>query len=253
ARTLGLPASPAQGRVLAQATHDAVDPNRSLQGRLADVRVLALGEYGVAGLTLVTLLENGQPPALRDAALDALRDSTDPQLARDLVARWRSLAPAARTPAINLLLSRVAYHDVLMTAIEQDRIKVGELNLDLEQRRRLLRKSSPEIAARAAKWIGDEEYSNRKKVVEDWLRKLPATGEAERGRAVFERICSQCHALGGIGTAVGPDLGALAHRSVEDLLSNILDPNMAINPSYVTFTAETVAGEVETGILQSES
>ena len=52
---------------------------------------------------------------------------------------------------------------------------------------------------------------------------------------------------------MGPDLTALAHRSVEDLLSNVLDPNMAIHPNYVSYTAETVSGEIETGILQSES
>jgi putative heme-binding domain-containing protein len=202
---------------------------------------------------LVTLLESGQPAPLRDAALAALRGQTDPQLARDLVERWRALAPAARVNVINLLLQRVAFHDVLMTAIEQDRIKLGELNLDLEQRRRLLRKSSPEIKARAAKYIGDEEYSNRKTVVEDWLKKMPATGEASRGRLVFDRLCAQCHALDGIGNQVGPDLGASSHRGVEDLLSNILDPNMAINPNYVSFTAETTDGEIETGLLKSET
>ena len=133
------------------------------------------------------------------------------------------------------------------------RIKLGELNLDLEQRRRLLRESSPAIMARAAKFIGDEEYSNRKAVVEDWLNKLPAMGEVARGRPVFERLCAQCHALSGIGHHVGPDLAATAHRSVEDLLSNILDPNMAIHPAYVSYTAETASGEIETGILESES
>jgi putative heme-binding domain-containing protein len=70
---------------------------------------------------------------------------------------------------------------------------------------------------------------------------------------MFEKTCAQCHALDGLGQAVGPDLGALAHRSVEDLLSNILDPNMAINPSYLAYTVETTSGEIESGILQSES
>jgi len=45
----------------------------------------------------------------------------------------------------------------------------------------------------------------------------------------------------------------MSHRSVEDLLSNILDPNMAINPAYVTYNCETVSGELESGLLQSES
>jgi putative heme-binding domain-containing protein len=70
---------------------------------------------------------------------------------------------------------------------------------------------------------------------------------------VFENICISCHRVGVAGNAVGPDLSEMAHRSVEDLLSNILDPNMAINPAYVAFTAEWSPDETTTGILQSET
>ena len=252
-RSLGFEESEAQGNARRQAQERLGDPARPLEQRLDDVRLLALGDYAPVSRTLDSLLEGTQPAAVQQAAIDVLRQFKETAVARNLVARWRSLAPAVRTPVINLLLSRVPFHEVLVAAIEDGRIKVGELNLDLEQRRRLLRRSSPAIMARAAKFISDEEYSNRKSVVEDWLKKLPPTGEAARGRPVFERLCAPCHALGGIGNQVGPDLAALAHRSVEDLLSNILDPNMAINPAYVSYTAETSSGEIETGILESES
>jgi putative heme-binding domain-containing protein len=101
--------------------------------------------------------------------------------------------------------------------------------------------------------MGDEEYSHRKTIVDDWLKKLPPAGDAVRGQVAFQKICAQCHQLDGVGHAVGPDLAALAHRSVEDLLSNILDPNMAINPAYVAYSVETLSGEFETGLLASES
>jgi putative heme-binding domain-containing protein len=116
-----------------------------------------------------------------------------------------------------------------------------------------LRESTPEIRARAGTFLGDEEYSNRKTIVEDWLKMLPVAGDPARGRAAFEKVCAQCHAVEGVGYAVGPDLAALAHRSVEDLASNILDPNMAIQPNYVSFIVENVSGEIESGILESES
>ena len=59
--------------------------------------------------------------------------------------------------------------------------------------------------------------------------------------------------MAGLGHRVGPDLGALAHRSVEDLLSNILDPNMAINPNYQGASVETKDGDLLTGLLAAES
>jgi len=174
-------------------------------------------------------------------------------VATNLVARWRKLTPAVRVPVVNLLLQRVSFHGVLLEAIETERLKLGELNLDLERRRRLLRNSTPEIEARAARLMGDEEYSNRKALVDEWLKKLPAAGDAVRGRAAFEKTCATCHLLDGVGHAVGPDLASMSQHSVEDLLSNILDPNMAINPGYVAYTVETANGEVEIGLLQSET
>ena len=39
---------------------------------------------------------------------------------------------------------------------------------------------------------------------------------------------------------------------MEDLLSHILDPNMAINPNYVTCVAQTVDGRVVQGLLAAE-
>ena len=250
---LALPTTDSQRSTLARAARQVLEEERPREHRIADLHLLALADYAVAGPPLLRLLQGGHAAEIREEALTVLHRFRDLQLARDLVAGWRTLTPSARPPAVNLLLEHTSFHEVLLAAIERDQIKVGELNLDLEQRRRLLRKSSPSVAARAAKWIGDEEYSNRKKVVEEWLGKMPAAGEPTRGREVFSRLCSPCHALDGVGNPVGPDLGALAHRSVEDLLSNILDPNMAINPAYVSFTAETESGDLETGILQAES
>jgi putative membrane-bound dehydrogenase-like protein len=252
-RTLGLPDNDAQRAALAQAMQWALDNSRPLTNRLDDIRLLSLGSYAQVGKTLFELLDGSQPGDLQRAAIDALRQFNELDVATNLVSRWRTLVPAVRPLVVNLLLQRVTFHPVLLEAIETERVKLGELNLDLEQRRRLLRRSTPEIQARAARLIGDEEYSNRKTIVGDWLNKLPPAGDASRGRAVFELTCAQCHLLDGVGHAVGPDLGSLAHRSVEDLLSNILDPNMAINPGYVAYSVETVSGEFETGLLQSES
>lgn len=252
-RKLGLPENAAQRRALADAMKAARDSARSETVRLENIRLLALGEFGTVAPTLFSLLEGTETSAVQTEAVAVLKQFGDVVVARTLVRRWRSLAPTVRPAVVNLWLQRRSFHEFLVAAMEADQIKSGELNLDLEQRRRLLRESSPEISARAAKLLGDEEYSNRKTVVADWLKKLPASGDPQRGQAIFEKTCAQCHASGSLGSHVGPDLSDVAHRSVEDLLSNILDPNMAINPSYVSYNAELESGELESGILQSES
>ena len=252
-RSLGLPETAAQRELLARSITGATNNALPLAQRLEDIRLLALGSFDKSGPTLYGLLDASQPGEVQQAAVDALRDFQQPQVATHLVDRWRMLVPAVRAQVIQLLVQRTSFHTALVEAIESGRITLGELNLDLEQRRRLLRRSTPEVQARAARFIDDEEYGNRKNIVDEWLKKLPASGDAARGAVVFEKLCAQCHQLEGVGQAVGPDLGALAHRSVEDLASNILDPNMAINPAYVAYSVETATGELETGLLKSES
>ena len=45
----------------------------------------------------------------------------------------------------------------------------------------------------------------------------------------------------------------LNHRSVEDLASNIIDPNMAINPKYASYSVITNSGDTFVGILSNQS
>ena len=252
-RTLGLPETESQREALGQALQTASATLLPIPDRVAAIRLLGLGQFSSVKSVLFSLLDATQPAAVQLAAIETLRSFNEPEIGQTLTAQWRTLSPATRPAVINLLLQRHSYQASLLAAVEQGRIKVGELNLDLEQRRQLLESSSAEIKTRAARFWGDEEYSNRKSIVTEWLAKLPATGDAPRGREVFAKTCTFCHRLDGVGNAVGPDLSDAAHRSVEDLLSNILDPNMAINPAYVSYTAEWLPDEVATGILQSET
>ena len=71
---------------------------------------------------------------------------------------------------------------------------------------------------------------------------------------MFQVHCATCHRGGDdLGHAVGPELRALGHRSIEDLLSHILDPNMVINAKYATCSVETKSGEISKGVLSAET
>ena len=253
ARVLQIPETPGQRAALTRAITRATDESLSTTQRVEQIRLLAVGDYETAGGPLLNILAGAATAEIQSATVAALRGYSDISLAHGMIARWRWLRPSVRPLVLELLLQRATFHEPLVAALEAGNMTVGELNLDLEQRRRLLRKSSPAIAVRAARLIGDGEYSNRNQIVAGWLAKLPATGNAERGRQSFLRLCSSCHATDGKERFVGPDLASVAHRSVEDLVSNILDPNMAINPSYVTYTVETKDGEIFSGVLQAES
>ncbi len=253
ARIFEIPDTAIQTDALLVAGRLARDPSVPVAQRLEAVRLVDFADPAESAPVLLGLISGREPLVLQQAALEFLRHHREPVVGEGLVHAWSGLSPSLRAPVVNLLVYRPSFHPALLAALESGALQLGELNLDLEHRRQLLRRATPEIRARAARFMTDDEYSNRKTIVDDMLAKLPATGVGSRGRPVFERICAQCHKVGTLGHQVGPDLTGVSHRSVEDLLSNILDPNMAMNPTYVGWTAELRDGESVTGILVAEN
>lgn len=89
-----------------------------------------------------------------------------------------------------------------------------------------------------------------------WKRRLAAidwqTGDAARGRAVFERrACHRCHEVTG---HLGPELkGAVTRMSRDDLFTAILDPSLEVSPAYLTTAIATTSGQVYHGLVVYES
>lgn len=243
----------ARKTILATALRIAKDPGQQVPARAAHIGLLALAERSTMLETLLGLLDVREPFEIQRAAWNVFKLNGAPDAAAGLLSRWRSLTPRLRPELIQALCYRKAWQGALLDALERAAISPGELSLDLEQRRQLLRRATPENQKRASRFFSDEEYGGRKTLVDDWLARLPESGNPENGRAVFSKICAQCHQVGPLGASVGPNLTDQSHRSVEDLVSNILDPNMAVNPSFVSVRCETRDGEALVGILDAEN
>jgi putative heme-binding domain-containing protein len=244
------PGDPVRARWLAGFLANAARPNAQ---RAAWLRLLRHYPIKKTADTLFTALRAGEAPEAGAAALECLRARAEPDVAARIVKDWPLIAPALRPSLAALMVDRRQFRLALADALVAGVIKAGEITLDLEQRRTLLRHSGAEIREKVSRFLTDDEYSNRAALVDEWLAKLPATGDAARGKAAYQKLCFQCHRAGGIGHEVGPDLAAQSHRSVEDLLTHILDPDAAINSNYAAFTAETDDGQKHAGILVSSS
>ena len=78
------------------------------------------------------------------------------------------------------------------------------------------------------------------------------TTDPSLGRAVFARVCQQCHTLFDTGGKVGPDLTGSNRANLDYLLSNVLDSSALIGKDYLAHVIATTDGRVLTGIIRAE-
>ena len=81
-------------------------------------------------------------------------------------------------------------------------------------------------------------------------------GDPARGEKVFRRSelgCVNCHAIGGVGGKVGPDLTSIgASAPLDYLVESVFYPNRKIKEGYQSVVVETQDGEELSGILVRE-
>ncbi|MBX3444796.1 MAG: PQQ-dependent sugar dehydrogenase [Planctomyces sp.] len=85
---------------------------------------------------------------------------------------------------------------------------------------------------------------------------LSRSGDAARGRAIYEREslnCRTCHRIDGTGGLVGPDLSGIGRRPRNELLESLLDPSRSIDPKYAAWAAQTNDGRAWQGVLVSRT
>ena len=252
----------------------AVDRARSVEERLQAVALFGLRRHwpgeaedvdfscpdadGAAGTgssggtwleRMGALLEVGQPPEIQRAAMAELASADEAAVTAYVIERWPYLGPDARRDAGSYLIRGRGRHAALLDALENGRIRLGEMNFILERRRFLLRSPEPELRLRAQALFDDAGVVTRAEALEAMRPALGLDGDPERGEALFLELCARCHRSGGAGSGPGPDLSGIGRKSAETLLHDILDPNAAVDASYVNYVVETTDGEVHTGLL----
>lgn len=82
-------------------------------------------------------------------------------------------------------------------------------------------------------------------------------GDPARGELIYRRAelaCQKCHAIGGAGGLVGPDLISLgASAPVDYILDSLLEPNKQVKENYHSVQIETQSGQRLTGVKVGET
>ncbi len=102
-------------------------------------------------------------------------------------------------------------------------------------------------------FANDKPFGKRRPSEKDgWISRLSEGGNPERGSRVFRStqvMCSNCHAVDGVGTNLGPDLGGIAQSITRaQIVRAILDPSESFPPQYQAWNIYTTDGKVHPGL-----
>ncbi len=76
-----------------------------------------------------------------------------------------------------------------------------------------------------------------------------ATTDSEKGKAIFQKSCANCHQIGGQGAKIGPQLDGIGIRGFDRLLEDTLDPNRNVDQAFRATNILKTDGSVVTGIV----
>jgi putative membrane-bound dehydrogenase-like protein len=236
-----------------QAVKIVENPKSALSERMIALRLLGqgLGNDREDHKMMLAMLTPQTPDDIQAAVIVQLARQFDPRVPGLLLTPWKSYSPALRGQVLDTLFSRTMWTKGIVAAIKQKQIPASEI--DAIRRQQLLSHKDKEIRETAAKLFASSSSPDRGKLVDFYWLQMPEKTDAARGAKLFGKACATCHKLGDVGQNVGPDLASVGDKSVQGLLTAILDPNRAVEPRYINYLAITKAGKTYTGILASET
>ena len=104
--------------------------------------------------------------------------------------------------------------------------------------------------------LKDEEITLSRSEIRALTKAVARTGDPARGEQVYRRAelgCVGCHAIGGAGGRVGPDLTSIgASAPLDYLVESLYYPNRKIKEGYHSLLVETRDNQVLFGMLERE-
>jgi len=247
---LGLPDDSAAAEALKRAEVIAADRKADAAVRADALELLALAKSDREAPLLESLLDPQEPDAVQIAAVKALSSVRGPKVGALLLAKWNGMSATVRAEATNTLLSggsdRVR---LLLEAVKNGDVQTWQLE---PYKPRLFMDSDPAVR-QLARSLFEQSSAQREQVSKEYQAALNMAGDAARGKETFTRVCSRCHALDGVGVAVGPNLGTVRNHPASELLEDIILPSKSIEHGFETYVVELASGEIVDGIMSAQT
>ncbi|MBA63184.1 MAG: hypothetical protein CMJ76_12570 [Planctomycetaceae bacterium] len=212
------------------------------------LQLLALGKDAEFLLTLLN------KPAFAHYHVDILgllHFEKDAGVWADIISRFPSMAPAVKRALVDVVLRDITRTAMLLTELEMKTISVNEI--DVTRMNRMTGSPNAEIAKRSKALQTTTVNADRAAVLEDYKAVLELNAFPREGEKVFRQNCATCHRIGKIGNQVAPDISDSRTRQPLQLLTDILQPNKAIDNNYMHYSVLTNEGQILDGIITEET
>ncbi len=152
------------------------------------------------------------------------------------------------------ILNRKGAADALAGALTNRKVKPDVAKLALRTASSGAQQS-PKLAEalRKAGGLTNPKRALNSAQMDAFLKNMVAKADPKRGEAVYRRAdlgCIKCHAIGGSGGVVGPDISSLGASAPADyIVDSLLEPNKKIKENYHTTIVETLDGDAIAGVL----
>jgi len=234
----------------------------TLQRRIADVE-LEVGQR-ISAIQTLRELPNALPlkllhqlvddakPAIRGQALQELALRGNASTSQLLLSRVKEFSSENQRLAVSVFAARLDSSKQLLSAMDEGQISRSLVSAYDLQKLRLHR--DPDIKAQLARmWPANTKTHRKAESIQRYKKLLNktylATGDASRGRKLFDATCAKCHQLFGEGSTLAPELTGSGRANLDYVLSNLIDPSGIVDPAYRLTTALTDEGRVITGFI----
>lgn len=250
--------APLSGRLTASlvrgAQQQAADSSLPAGQRAEALRLLALGHPAARVAFLRGFIRPAMPAGIQEAALEVLSAIPGATVSRIVLEHWEGLTPELRNAALNTFLTepfQPSRLKLLLDALEGGSIDASALGWP---RTVILMRDIPDTLKARARALLASPPVNRDSLFRAFSRALTLPGNVRKGQRIYENHCLICHRVRGkFGVDFGPDLGTIKNWAPENILINILDPNLSISHGYELWNLVLADGSTLQGIIASET
>lgn len=232
---------------------DIIKDNHLPVNRRADaLDFIKIEDPSVHLAMLEQLITNPQEqPAVKFAALRVMNAIPSTAASEFLANHWTEFTTEIRDAAIKVFMADTSRMRVLIQSMEKGKVPTNSVSFITSVQ---LMQLADENLRNLARRLFTQNAAEAKKISREYQAALNQKGDTEKGKTIFLQHCALCHQVKGqMGVAFGPDLSTIHNWKKEDILANILDPNLSIMAGYDLWEIQQTNGEPIQGIIANET